>query len=257
MLPLTGRRALICGASQGIGAATARQLSQQGAQIVLLARSEDKLKGVQSSLSGSGHSLIAVDMTHPAHLIGQVTKELEKGPIEILVNNSGGPKAGPLVEALDTEFSQGFQSHVIASQLLVQLLFPGMRQRSFGRIVNVMSTSVKAPIPNLGVSNTIRAAMANWAKTLSVELGPYGITVNNVLPGYTATERLETLAKATAERQGVPVEQVKKTWRESTPLKRFAEPQEIAYAIAFLVSNQAGFITGINLPVDGGRLPNL
>ena len=176
------------------------------------------------------------------------------GAIEILVNNSSGPKGGAILDASLDEFARAFHQHVLTNQLLAQTLIPGMKKRGYGRIVNVISTSVRVPIPGLGVSNTIRAATASWAKTLTNEVAPFAITVNSVLPGYTNTDRLASLLKSGAERAGLSEEQVAEEWKASTPLRRFAEPEEIAAAIAFLASPAAGYITGTALPVDGGRI---
>ncbi|MEZ0390711.1 MAG: SDR family oxidoreductase [Pseudobdellovibrionaceae bacterium] len=251
---LKGRRALVCGASQGIGEATARILAQLGAEVVLLSRRAESLQKLKSELPGQGHQILAVDLSS--------TAELEKAlqpllPLHIVVNNAGGPKAGPLLKATDVEILEAMKTHLLASQKIAQLTVPGMQKAGYGRFINIISTSVKAPIPNLGVSNTVRGAMANWAKSLAHELGPLGITVNNVLPGYTKTPRFETLRKAASEKSKVPESQIEDQWKSSIPLSRFAEPFEVASAVAFLASPAAGYISGINLPVDGGRTPNL
>lgn len=175
------------------------------------------------------------------------------GPVHILVNNTGGPPSGPLIEAEPQAFERAFANHVISNQLLVQAVLPGMKSSGYGRIINIISTSVKQPIPGLGVSNTIRAAVANWAKTLAGELGPFGITVNNVLPGYTDTARLGSLIQARAQRSGVPEDAVRREMISQIPLGRLARPEEIAAAVVFLASPDASYISGINLPVDGGR----
>jgi 3-oxoacyl-[acyl-carrier protein] reductase len=260
---LKGKRALVCGASQGIGEAIAYELASLGAEIILLARSQDKLEKIRAQLpegkglTGLNHQILTLDLRDRSKLAEELKLLQKNGPIEILVNNSGGPKAGSLLEANEKDFLEGFENHILAASLIVNHLLPGMREQKYGRIINIISTSVKVPIANLGVSNTIRAAMANWAKTLATEVAPFGVTVNNVLPGYTATPRLDALAKAAADRQGKTEEDIKNMWRASTPLGRFAAPAEIAAAVAFLASPAAAFITGINLPVDGGRTPCL
>ena len=254
---LIGKRALICGASRGIGAACAQVLAQMGCAVVLLARNHDALQKVLSDLPGKGHELLAVDLNDPVSVNKVVGGLVERRTVHILVNNSGGPKAGPLLEATDQAFIDGMKNHVLASQALVNLCVEGMKTEEFGRIIQIISTSVKAPIPNLGVSNTIRGAMAGWSKTLAGELGKHAITVNNVLPGYTATERLSELISAASSKQSLGFEEIEIQWKSKVPLGRFAEPIEVANAVAFLASPQAGYITGINLPVDGGRTPSL
>jgi len=260
-IDLTGKRALICGASQGIGEATALMFAKAGASVVLLARSEDKLAALVKKLEqlnpNQKHQFICLDLSSTAEIEIQISALLKSGPIHILVHNSGGPKGGALIDALPEDFFQAFQNHIGSAQTLAKLLVPGMKTEKFGRIINVISTSVKVPIPNLGVSNTIRGAMASWAKTLANEVGSYGITVNNILPGFTVTPRLESLRKATAEKMKIAESDVEKNWLATIPAARFAKPEETASAISFLASPLAGYINGINLPVDGGRTPSL
>lgn len=231
-------------------------MAEQGAKVLLLARNESELAKVRDSLPDpSNHRLLVADLAKLPQLLEQVQAALsEVGPIHILVCNSGGPKGGPLLDAKPEEFLQAFQQHVLANHLLVQMLVPGMKDAGYGRIINIISTSVKMPIPNLGVSNTIRGAVASWAKTLANELGPIGITVNNVLPGYTATDRLSTLIEATAGRLNQAKDKVEHDWKMSVPLRRFAKPEETAQAVGYLASPAGAYINGINLPVDGGRL---
>ena len=254
---LSGKTALICGASQGIGAACAQLFAERGARVVLLARNAEKLQAVMKGLSGTGHAMMAVDLSDLGKLQKDILPEIEKLNCTILLNNSGGPKGGPLLQAGVEEFESGFRAHLFAAQILTQSLVPSMKAQNYGRILNMLSTSVKAPIPGLGVSNTLRAAMANWAKTLSLELGPFGITVNNVLPGYTLTPRLEALRTDAAQKNQKSETEIENQWKSAIPLGRFAEPREIAEAVAFLASPAASYINGINLPVDGGRTPSL
>ena len=256
-LNLTGKKALVCGASGGIGEATARLFAEAGAEVILLARSEDKLIQLLQELPGSGHQYLCLDLANTHEVQNRIEKVLVNGPIHILVHNSGGPKGGALIEAKPEEFHTAFQNHLISAQTLAHLLVPGMRAEKYGRIINVISTSVKAPIPNLGVSNTIRGAMASWAKSLANEVALHGITVNNVLPGYTLTSRLESLRKATADRLKITESEVEKNWLASIPAGRFAKAEETAAAITFLASPLAAYINGINVPVDGGRTPSL
>lgn len=255
-LDLEGRRALVCGASQGIGAAAARALAECGAEVTLLARSEERLAAVCDPLPGSGHDCLAVDLGDANALAGALGKLADSG-YHILVNNSGGPPAGTAIDAEPDAYRQAFDQHLVAGQRLVQALVPGMRSAGYGRIINVISTSVREPIPGLGVSNTVRAAVAGWAKTLSRELGGDGITVNNILPGFTETPRLDSLIAGKARNQGISEDEVRAAMLAQVPLGRFCKPEETAAAIAFLASPLAGSINGTSLPVDGGRLGSL
>ncbi len=253
-MSLKGKRALVCGASQGIGEATALALAEMGAQVVLLARRKEPLEKISQKLPGSGHQVLAIDLGDHARLEVEIRKLL---PLHIVINNAGGPASGNLIDAQAEDFLKGFQQHILAAQKIAQLTVPGMKQDQYGRIINIISTSVKTPLAHLGVSNTIRAAMANWAKTMANELGPTGITVNNVLPGFTKTPRLDSLKKNTAEKTKSSESQVEDQWKATIPLRRFAEASEVAAAIAFLASPAAAYISGVNLPVDGGRTPSL
>lgn len=251
------RRALVCGASSGIGAAIAHELASSGHRVLAVARTQERLEAVVKALPGSGHQALVADLADSASVDRLAIEALKGGPVHVLVNNAGGPKGGSLLEAGDAEFFAAIQVHLIAASRLVKALVPGMKAARFGRILGVISTSVKAPIENLGVSNTVRAAVASWMKTLSQELGPHGITVNAVLPGYTRTDRLKALAETTAQRRGVTVADVEREWLSKIPAGRFAEPSEIAKVAAFLASDSAGYVNGIAIPVDGGRTPNL
>lgn len=258
MSQLTGLRALVCGSTQGIGRATALALAEGGAAVTLLARHPGRLAETLALLPGSGHDTLTADFSEP-HEVGAAAAAhaAATGPIHILVNNTGGPPGGPITEATPAQFGAAFGAHLVASHLLVQAVLPGMREAGYGRIINIISTSVKQPIRGLGVSNTIRAAVASWAKTLAGEVGRYGITVNNVLPGSTLTGRHHALIEARAAKTGVTVAEIEEAMRAEIPLGRFAEPAEVAAAVRFLASRDAGYITGINLPVDGGRLGSL
>jgi len=255
---LIDKKAFVCGSTQGIGRAAAVELANLGASVVLLARNEDSLKQVKDELNQSQnqrHDFIVADFSKPDELKNKVGKYLENNdqPIHILVNNTGGPPAGKALDAKLDEFVAAFQNHLLCNQILVQLLIDGMKAEKYGRIINVISTSVKQPIPNLGVSNTIRGAVAGWAKTLAGELGEFGITVNNVLPGFTRTQRLQSIIENKANKTGDSMERVEAEMKSETPAKRFAEASEVANAIAFLASPAASYINGVNLPVDGGR----
>lgn len=254
MIDLSGKTALVCGASQGIGQATAIKMAAMGAKVIVLARTEEKLQALLPKLRGEGHDYIAIDLNDRKNLATKLEEKITQvNGIDILICNSGGPKAGPLAEASEEEFLAGFSNHILANALMVKAVIPSMKKSGYGRIINVISTSVKVPIANLGVSNTIRGAVASWAKTLSMELGAFGITVNNVLPGYTNTPRLEALIKAAATRQSTSEDDVIKQWKAKVPAARFAESEEVANAVTFLASPAASYVNGINLPVDGGR----
>ncbi len=258
MIDLTDMKALVCGASHGIGRACATVMARWGAEVTLAARSESALSDVCESLSreaDQNHRILPCDFDDLKLLRQKVTGLIaEIGPIEILVNNSGGPPAGALLDADDAALTAAFRRHVLANQLLVQLLVPGMKERRYGRIINIISTSVVRPISGLGVSNTTRGAVANWARTLAGELAPFSITVNNVLPGFTDTARLKSLLSKKAEKAGVPADQFAKDAAASIPPRRFARPEEIGNVVAFLASPAASYVNGVNLPVDGGRL---
>lgn len=256
---MKNKKAFVCGSTQGIGRAAAIELANLGASIVLLARNEDALKQVKNELNQSQnqkHDFIAADFSKPDELKNKVVEYLEKNnqPVHILINNTGGPAAGKAIDAKLDEFINAFQNHLICNQILVQSLVERMKTERYGRIVNVISTSVKQPIPNLGVSNTIRGAVASWAKTLAGELGEFGITVNNVLPGFTKTQRLQSIIETRARKNGEQIEKIEAEMQSETPAKRFAEAPEVASAIAFLASPAASYINGVNLPVDGGRI---
>ena len=253
---LTGLNALVCGASQGIGRATAEVFAKQGARVILLARQVDKLKVAKSTLTHpENHICVPADLSRPEDIQRAVEEMSDRvGTIHILVNNAGGPASGPLLDAQPDAFEAALTTHILSQLQLCQAFVPGMTAAGYGRIINIISTSVRMPIAGLGVSNTIRAAVAGFAKTLSNELAPKGITVNNVLPGYTRTERLLALAQAAATRDGIPQESVLENWLKLVPMKRFAEPEEVAAALAFLASREAGYITGVSLQVDGGRI---
>ncbi|MCA9306472.1 MAG: SDR family oxidoreductase [Phycisphaerales bacterium] len=258
---LTGKRALVCGGSKGIGLACAHELASLGATITLLARDAEAMKLACASLptpKSQSHAYLVADFYNSNALKNTIDDAIKKSQrYEILINNTGGPPGGQAVDARPDEFARAFEAHLLCNQVLTQALLPGMKAAGFGRIINIISTSVKAPIPGLGVSNTIRGAVANWAKTISIELAPFNITVNNVLPGFTDTERLSSLISTRAGKQGATENEVADLMRASVPMGRFAKPEEIAAAVAFLASPAASYISGINLPVDGGRLPTL
>lgn len=256
-LDLTGKRAIVCGSTQGIGKAAAIELAMLGAEIILIARNEAELKKTILELSNDKkqkHSYLTADFSKPDQLREKIIAFVKgAAPVHILINNTGGPASGPLTQAKTEEFISAFNQHLICNHILVQALLEGMKKAGYGRVINVISTSVKQPLKNLGVSNTIRAAVANWSKTLAGEVASFGITVNNVLPGATNTARLQSLNEAKSQKTGKPIQILEEEMLREIPAGRFAEPGEIAYAIAFLASPAAAYINGINVPVDGGR----
>jgi 3-oxoacyl-[acyl-carrier protein] reductase len=259
-IDLKGKNALVGGGSRGIGRAIAEQLALQGANVTIMARDAAKLSEVCHSLDqsrGQDHDFLVVDFSNVLDLRKKVRAIVLARPVHILINNTGGPKGGLISKADPEEFLRAFNNHLICNQLLSQLVMPGMSKEAYGRIINIISTSVKQPIDGLGVSNTTRGAVASWAKTLANEVGRYQITVNNVLPGFTKTGRLDSIIANRAKNQGRTEQEVADGMIGLVPARRFAEPQEVAAAVGFLASPAAAYINGINLPVDGGRTKSL
>jgi 3-oxoacyl-[acyl-carrier protein] reductase len=257
-LDLSGKTAVVCGSTQGLGYASAAELALLGCNIVLMARNEEKLQQVIATLDtrkGQVHQYLVADFADSKSVEQAITGYTSAGnTAQILVNNTGGPAGGLALSAASNDFLAAFDSHLICNHLLAQALVPGMKAAGFGRIINIISTSVKQPIPGLGVSNTIRGAVASWAKTLATELAPFGITVNNVLPGFTKTARYDSLMGSRAAAAGKQFEEVDAEVVASIPAGRIGQPEEFGAAVAFLCSPAAAYINGINLPVDGGRL---
>jgi 3-oxoacyl-[acyl-carrier protein] reductase len=255
-LSLERKNAIICGSSQGIGFAIAEELAMMGANCVLLARNDENLKQAVARLDvvlRQSHSYYSIDFNDQEATKKLISQIVDEKPIHILINNSGGPAAGPIVDATEDQFLQAFNQHLIINHILTKAVIEGMKKESYGRIINIISTSVKIPLKNLGVSNTIRGAVASWAKSMANELGQYNITVNNVLPGFTTTQRLQTLIENTAKKGNVLMEVVEKNMKEEVPMKRFGEVNEIAAVAAFLASPAASYVNGVSIPVDGGR----
>lgn len=259
-LSLEGKHALVGGSTQGIGLAIAKELAALGATCTLIARNEESLKKAIQTLntdSHQNHDYLVADYSNYKEVEQVVAAYVQQHHIHILVNNSGGPAGGPITEATPEAFLNAFQQHLICNQLLTQLVVPGMKADNYGRIISIISTSVKIPLKGLGVSNTIRGAVASWAKTMANELGASGITVNNVLPGATATARLETIVNNKASKTGASVDHVEQEMLDEIPMKRFGQPEEIAAVAAFLASPAAAYVNGVSIPVDGGRTGSL
>lgn len=254
---LTGKHAFVCGSTQGIGKATAMELAQLGARLTLIARDAQALAQITDQLDrsqGQEHDYLVADFEQPEVLKATVQAYLDQDHvIHVLINNTGGPPGGSILDATPEAFLRAYHMHLVCNQVLAQAVVPGMKAAGYGRLIQIISTSVREPIPGLGVSNTTRGAVASWAKTLSRELAPHGITVNNVLPGFTETERLYSIIRARAKESGQTEEQVIEHMKASVPAGRFAQASEVAQAIAFLASPQAAYINGVSLAVDGGR----
>ncbi|MFM9908580.1 MAG: SDR family oxidoreductase [Chitinophagaceae bacterium] len=248
--------AIIGGSTQGIGLAIAHELAGNGATCLLLARNGEVLKEIINQLptpTSQHHEYYIADFSDTTQVKLAMEKIIASHAVHILVNNTGGPKPGPIADATEEEFLSAFRQHLINNQLLSKAVVPSMKNAGYGRIINIISTSVRIPINNLGVSNTIRAAVASWAKTLSNELGQFNITVNNVLPGFTDTQRLNSLITSIAQQRGVANDIIEKEMMETIPAKRFGNASEIASVVAFLASPAASYINGVSIPVDGGK----
>lgn len=255
-LSLEGKYAVICGSTQGIGLAIAEELALLGANCTLIARNEEALKTAVQSLDialRQQHNYLVADFTHPYDLRKVILEHTSATPVHILINNTGGPPGGLITEAEEAAFLAAFNQHLICNHILTKAAIPSMKKEGYGRIINIISTSVKIPLKNLGVSNTVRGAVASWAKTLSLELGQYNITVNNVLPGFTSTQRLHAIIESAAKRGNAKQEAVENNMKEEVPMKRFADASEIAAVAAFLATPAASYVNGTSIPVDGGR----
>jgi len=259
-LDLNGKRAVVCGSTQGIGKASAIELALMGASVTLLARNAGALKEVIKELKrspGQKHDYVVADFSFPDEVRKAVNAYAGRSEVSILVNNTGGPPGGPIINASPADFTQAFANHLLCNHILVQAFVEGMKKSGYGRIINIISTSAKIPVKGLGVSNTIRGAVANWAKTLANELGAFGITVNNVLPGATMTGRLESILQSKMTTTGKSLDALKQETISEIPAGRIGEPGDVAAAVAFLASPAAGYINGTSLPVDGGRTGSL
>lgn len=255
-LSLEGKNAVVCGSTQGIGLAIAEELALLGANCTLIARNEGTLKEVIHNLDTAlrqEHNYIVADFSNPEQVKHAIQVHVAKHSVHILINNTGGPPGGKIIDAKEEDFLRAFNQHLICNHILTTAVVPSMKKEGYGRIINIISTSVRIPLKNLGVSNTIRGSVASWAKTMANELGQFNITVNNLLPGSITTQRLAAVMEATAKRGNVLIEVVEKNMKEEIPMKRFGEPSEIAAVAAFLASPAASYVNGVSIPVDGGR----
>ena len=250
---LAGQTALVCGASKGIGRACALMLARAGARVIACARSQSDLDTLVAEMYGEGHETVTLDLED----IDAVREAVSSmGVVHIVVNNSGGPPGGALLQNSLEDFDGPFRRHLHAAHTIVQMLAPGMEKSGSGRIVNIISTSVREPIDNIGLSNTLRGAMASWSKSLSRELASC-ITINNILPGFTDTDRLGSLASSISERTGASVEDITEGWLGGVPIQRLVDPLETAVAVTFLCLPSSGAIRGVSLAVDGGRMRSI
>jgi 3-oxoacyl-[acyl-carrier protein] reductase len=255
-LSLKEKNAIICGSSQGIGLAIAKELALLGANCTLMARNETLLKDVSKELDttmGQQHSYLVADFSKPDEVKKIIGEYVKDHVVHVLINNTGGPSAGEIIDASEEDFLKAFNQHLICNHILTKAVVPSMKNEGYGRIVNIISTSVKIPLKNLGVSNTIRGAVASWAKTMANELGQFAITVNNLLPGNINTQRLESLIKTTARNVSKSTDEVEQNMKNEIPMKRFGEPSEIAAVAAFLASPAGSYVNGVSIPVDGGK----
>ena len=253
-LSLTGKTAIICGSTQGIGLACAVELAALGARCILMSRNEGSLiEAIQQLDTPQRHDYLVADFNKPDEVRTAIENFMQKNDVHILINNTGGPAAGAIAEATEEAFLHAFNQHLICNHILTKAVTPSMKNAGYGRVINIISTSVKIPLKNLGVSNTIRGAVASWSKTMANELGKFNITVNNVLPGFTKTNRLENLVLHIARDRHITSVDVEKEMVEEIPMKRFAEASEVAAVAAFLASPAASYVNGVSIAVDGGR----
>jgi 3-oxoacyl-[acyl-carrier protein] reductase len=255
-LSLKGKNAVVCGSTQGIGLAIAKELALLGANCTLIARNESALKEVVRALdtsSGQRHDFLIADFSKPDDVRKAIEEHVKQHTVHILINNTGGPPAGMIMDAKEEEFLKAFNQHLVCNHILAKAVVPSMRKEGYGRIINIISTNVRIPLKNLGVSNTIRGAVASWAKTMANELGQFNITVNNLLPGNIETQRLASVIEASAKNANTSSEKVELSMKNEIPMKRFGEPSEIAAVAAFLASPAGSYVSGVSIPVDGGK----
>jgi 3-oxoacyl-[acyl-carrier protein] reductase len=258
-LGLAGKVALVAASSTGLGRAVAEELASEGAHLVLCARGSEQLERTASAIRERGTKVEAVAADLSTDGADQVTEHALRtfGRVDILVTNAGGPPAGPFeAHALDA-WRTALQTNLESVIRLVRAVLPGMKQNRWGRIVNITSIAVKQPVENLILSNSVRAAVTGLARTLANEVAPFGVTVNNVLPGYTRTDRLQELIDFIGQREGISEADVKDRWHKQIPMGRLGEPREFAALVTFLASERASYITGTSIPVDGGWIKAL
>lgn len=260
-LGLSGKAALVAASSRGLGRAVAEELAAEGARLVLCARSPGPLDDTARDLSERHDAevlAVAADLSDPRGVEEVVVAGLARyGQLDVLVTNTGGPPAGSFESHPPEAWSQAVRQNLDSVLNLTRAVLPGMRERGWGRIVNVTSVAVKQPVDGLILSNSIRAAVTGFAKTLSNEVAPDGITVNSVLPGYTRTERLEQLAAMISEARGIGPDEAFAQWEASIPMGRVGEPREFGAVVAFLCSERASYVTGVSIQVDGGAVKAL
>jgi len=255
-LSLKEKNAIICGSTQGIGLAIAKELALLGANCTLIARNEEALKKVISDLDtslGQRHSFLVADFSKPDEVRTMIEDHVKHHTVHILVNNTGGPPAGMIIDAKVEEFLRAFNQHLICNHILTTAVVPSMKKEDYGRIINIISTTVRIPLKNLGVSNTIRGAVASWAKTMANELGQFNITVNNLLPGNISTQRLDSHIDTNAKMANTDKNKIEQGMKNEIPMRRFGEPSEIAAVAAFLASPAGSYVSGVSIPVDGGK----
>jgi len=255
-LSLKEKNAVVCGSTQGIGLAIAKELALLGAHCTLVARNEEALKkviGELDSSQGQHHNFLVADFSKPDEVRTTIEEHVKQQAVHILINNTGGPPAGMIMDAKEEEFLRAFNQHLLCNHILTKAVVPSMKKEGYGRIINIISTTVRIPLKNLGVSNTIRGAVASWAKTMANELGQFGITVNNLLPGNISTQRLSSLIDTNARVANTDKERIEQAMKNEIPMKRFGDPSEIAAVAAFLASPAGSYVSGVSIPVDGGK----
>lgn len=259
-ISLVGKKALVGGASRGLGKAIAMQLAQCGAEVTLMARNSEKLKAVLAELpvnDGQQHNYLVVDFADFEQFKLIIEEWFKHHQVDILINNTNGPAAGGVMDKSINDYQQSFDLLFKTVCFVTMEALKGMQASSYGRIINLSSISVKEPLQNLVLSNSIRSAVINWAKTLARELAPLGITVNNILTGYFDTERLDEINRLQSEKKGIQLDAYKEAMKQEIPMGRFGKPEEFGHLIAFLASDYASYITGTNIPIDGGLLKSV